>query len=238
MHGTYSMYTNGKCRCDECREAAREYARKSREKKRLESGEAKRKPGPQRKEEHSYSGYVSRGCRCDICKEAARAYRQSRKVGLPEGDPRHGTTNGYTNWGCRCSECKRAIGESRKAAPPLEEGDHRHGTLNGYFTMKCRCDKCRDSATQYGRDNDRGRKAALRNNYGLTLEQWDELFESQGGKCAICGEAPDPAKRRFHVDHNHTTGAVRGILCHNCNLALGHSKESKDRLQAMIEYLD
>ena len=55
--------------------------------------------------------------------------------------------------------------------------------------------------------------------YGLTLEQYDQMFEEQNGVCAIC-ELPE-IRRRLSVDHNHETGKVRGLLCFICNTRLG-----------------
>lgn len=59
----------------------------------------------------------------------------------------------------------------------------------------------------------------LRRAYGITLAQRDEMLARQGG-CALCGTT-DPLGR-WHVDHDHQTNAVRGILCHKCNVKLGH----------------
>jgi hypothetical protein len=53
---------------------------------------------------------------------------------------------------------------------------------------------------------------------GFTAEDYDRLLAAQGGGCAIC-KAP-PKTRRLHVDHDHKTGAVRGLLCHRCNRGL------------------
>lgn len=49
----------------------------------------------------------------------------------------------------------------------------------------------------------------------LSDEEYAALFDAQGGGCAICGNAPKT--RRLHVDHNHATGAIRGLLCYRCN---------------------
>ena len=76
------------------------------------------------------------------------------------------------------------------------------------------------------------RKSRLKRKYGLTLEDFDEMLASQGGGCAICGK-PDPD----NVDHDHVTGRVRGILCWNCNIAIGQLEDDSDRARAMAEYL-
>jgi len=77
------------------------------------------------------------------------------------------------------------------------------------------------------------RKSYLKRKYGLTLEEYDELLAAQGGGCAICGN-PDAD----NVDHDHVTGEVRGILCFNCNIAIGHIADDKDRLLLAFAYLD
>lgn len=56
-------------------------------------------------------------------------------------------------------------------------------------------------------------------NYNITLDQYDKMFEEQGGVCAICGGV-NPNGKRMAVDHNHKTGKVRGLLCDRCNLGL------------------
>ncbi len=62
------------------------------------------------------------------------------------------------------------------------------------------------------------------------------MLASQNGKCAICGTT-EPAGRGFCVDHCHTTGAVRSILCHHCNAALGHLKEDLTIIDALANYV-
>jgi hypothetical protein len=78
---------------------------------------------------------------------------QRRRRGLPDGDPRHGTTNAYDNFGCRCDACKAAntrVLAQRKAARlarGLAPDDPRHGTDNGYRNWGCRCAPCTIAAT-------------------------------------------------------------------------------------------
>lgn len=63
------------------------------------------------------------------------------------------------------------------------------------------------------------RKQRLRKEYNLTLADYDAMLTAQGGVCAICNKPPK--KYRLSVDHSHTTGAVRGLLCVGCNVKLG-----------------
>ena len=69
--------------------------------------------------------------------------------------------------------------------------------------------------------------------YGIGASDFDRLVVEQGGVCAICGRS-DPA----HVDHSHDTGAVRGILCFNCNGGLGQFRDSIDTLRNAVLYLE
>jgi hypothetical protein len=73
----------------------------------------------------------------------------------------------------------------------------------------------------------------LKRRYGIGADEVDALVEAQGGLCVICGR-PDPE----HVDHDHTTGIVRGILCFNCNGGLGQFGDDTDRLASAMRYLD
>lgn len=81
------------------------------------------------------------------------------------------------------------------------------------------------------------RKSGLKKRYGMTVDQWDALFEKQRQKCACCGASDLPSPKDWHTDHDHETGVVRGILCRSCNHMLGAAKEEPTRLQAGIAYL-
>ncbi len=72
--------------------------------------------------------------------------------------------------------------------------------------------------------------------YGLTLDQYDELSVQQGDKCKICGGINKNGKRLF-VDHSHTTGKIRGLLCSNCNSGLGFFEDNPQILINAAEYL-
>lgn len=76
--------------------------------------------------------------------------------------------------------------------------------------------------------------AALVRNYGITLEQKDAIFAAQGRRCAICRTE---TSRKWEVDHCHSSGAVRGVLCSSSNLMIGHGRDSADVLASAMEYL-
>lgn len=83
------------------------------------------------------------------------------------------------------------------------------------------------------------RKHHLLKTFGVTLEEMEQLLAKQGWVCAICGE-PISDKRGYapHVDHDHESGRVRGILCFHCNTGLGQFKDDPARLLAAIHYLN
>ncbi len=90
--------------------------------------------------------------------------------------------------------------------------------------LSTRCKTCRAAE---------GRAGHLKRSYGMTEAQRDEMIAAQGGLCLICLKAP-----AVHVDHCHATGKVRGVLCFNCNLAIGKLGEDPDTLRRAISYLE
>src|SRR5271167_40528 len=64
----------------------------------------------------------------------------------------------------------------------------------------------------------------LKNRYGITIEQFEEMLIKQNGLCAICNNLPEEGKR-LNVDHDHKTNKVRALLCRNCNLLIGHAND-------------
>ncbi len=81
------------------------------------------------------------------------------------------------------------------------------------------------------------REHHLKRKYGIPLEQYEEMLETQGGVCAIC-KKPRPDERTLHVDHDHVTGKIRGLPCFRCNNALGDFEEEYDLFVSAAEYLD
>lgn len=109
---------------------------------------------------------------------------------------------------------------------------------NGYRTVKyckeCHKQRCKEkwhSMTQIEKQATR-----VKAMYRISPEEYVEMHRKQDGKCAICETKPT-TKRGLHLDHNHTTGKVRGLLCHGCNVALGSFKENTNLLSKAIEYL-
>ncbi len=96
------------------------------------------------------------------------------------------------------------------------------------------------------RDNnkDKRRDCDLRNKFGITLEDYNEMFKLQDGRCYICKEQEVAISNMNHsikalaVDHDHKTGEVRGLLCQRCNNVLGKVHDSVFILENMIIYLN
>jgi len=72
--------------------------------------------------------------------------------------------------------------------------------------------------------------------YGITTKDFDDMLSDQCGRCAICGTHFE-SSRTTHIDHNHTTGKVRSLLCQHCNHLLGKAKDSVQILENAVHYL-
>lgn len=93
----------------------------------------------------------------------------------------------------------------------------------------------RDKAKQWREENkDRVAANKRRLYYGLTQEQYEDMLLQSGGKCSICKEHTT----KLHVDHDHVTGKVRGLLCRACNHGIGNFKDDTALLTAAIGYLE
>ena len=98
------------------------------------------------------------------------------------------------------------------------------------------CDKLR--VKKRHQDNpERTRNNDLKRNYGITLQEHQQMFEEQKGVCAICKGEGDGKWKKLCVDHDHETGNVRQLLCRNCNMMLGQAGDNINLLEEMIKYL-
>lgn len=88
--------------------------------------------------------------------------------------------------------------------------------------------------TREGRTPDQRHNEHLKAWYGITREQYLEMLEGQGGKCAICGSDTARWKKQFHVDHCHKTHLIRGLLCNRCNPMLGWLESHMDQIQQYL----
>ena len=87
------------------------------------------------------------------------------------------------------------------------------------------------------RNPDRHRNNFLKRTFGITVDEYREMIAKRNGLCDIC-KSPEPGgKGNFHLDHDHTTGEIRGILCAKCNLGIGSLQDSIEILEAAANYL-
>lgn len=85
---------------------------------------------------------------------------------------------------------------------------------------------------------DKARDQHLRRKYGITLADFNRMVLSQGNKCACCDtDKPGGKHNQWNVDHDHVTGAVRELLCKDCNIVLGLVEDSPRHLQRLIQYI-
>lgn len=105
-----------------------------------------------------------------------------------------------------------------------------------YYSSRCKpCHqkhRVESSTTPRNRKNEK-----LKLRYGITYEIWESIRESENFSCMICGITEEEIGKRLDVDHCHSSGKVRGILCNPCNVTLGHAKDNIDILTSAIEYL-
>lgn len=130
----------------------------------------------------------------------------------------------------RCSTCK-------ETKPREAFGKDKSKSLG----LKARCKPCDVSfMRQFRQDPTAKRKRKdydLRTKYGITIQDYDRMLVEQDNNCAICNEFEPIERNPLAVDHCHSTGKVRGLLCSNCNTAIGKFKENRDLLIAAVQYL-
>lgn len=128
-----------------------------------------------------------------------------------------------------CSKCKK-----KKEVSAFGVKNYNKDGLNHY------CKKCENerSKIKYS-DPDQREKAKYRqikNNYGLTKEQYLQMLVTQHNQCKIC-EAKLLNDKNTHIDHCHKTGKIRGVLCKSCNHLLGNLKDDLTLINKIIQYL-
>lgn len=139
-----------------------------------------------------------------------------------------GKSQRYTDRKSKCKECEsfltRQKRKTRQEKREQEKGKEREALL---------------SLTHQERINIIDRKRytkQLKKVYGISIERYNEMLKQQNGLCAICHNPPDKHEKLV-VDHNHTTGHIRGLLCKHCNWGLGNFKDSSENLTNAAKYL-
>lgn len=157
---------------------------------------------------------VKQCTRCRVVKPLAQFLRERRRV-----DKR--TT--------RCGDCLRAWCRAYYARPDVSA------------RVKQQKRSYRPAWRAKNRDRylAQVRETRLRRSYGITHVDYERILKRQAGRCAICrrATASDRRSKRLGVDHDHATGAVRGLLCGACNIGLGMFGDNVDRLRAAVTYL-
>jgi len=137
------------------------------------------------------------------------------------------------NWTGRtskwCPRCKKEL--------PIAEFGKNRANYDGYATY-CKFHHYEITLANRNKNWGSAKQYRLKYRHGITLEQYEAMLTAQDHKCAICLRYPaDNLKNPWHVDHDHSTGKVRGILCHSCNTALGNFKDDPEILRKALEYL-
>lgn len=101
--------------------------------------------------------------------------------------------------------------------PAAEFYDKRPGELDR------RCRRCRKS--QY-----------LQRRHGIDIDEFEGICWLQDGKCRICGDLLGEGKQ-VHIDHDHQTGVIRGVLCNNCNRGIGFLRDDPELIRSAADYL-
>lgn len=136
-----------------------------------------------------------------------------------------------------CPTCRQAYKWCPKCETIKPHADFYRATATKSF-LRSSCKRCVIDArlTSYQADPERWLSYRLKHEYGITLSEWDELFRKQGGVCALC-QRECSTGRRLCVDHDHVTGQVRGLLCHDCNTGIGKLQDDPELLVKAAGYV-
>lgn len=196
--------------------------------------------------EYHRNARASDGLRA-ACKDCSLAYLRSKyvpRVHEPEQMicPRCGTkftrVRGAGNPRVYCSrKCTLAAAEQRRVDKAAARGPRRCACGAEVDTPvgKPVCPGCRKDPRPDAQVRERARTLRL---YGLTQDDWDALVRKQRNRCAICKtDKPGGRGERWHVDHDHLTGQVRGLLCHRCNMGIGFFLDDPEVIKAAASYV-
>lgn len=143
----------------------------------------------------------------------------------------------------RCKPCVNEDNKSSHADRMLREPDkvRQQATSRSKRSYWKNIEVNRQRHREYARKNanpDKKRRSKLKADYGMTPEQWQIMFESQGCKCAICGSTEPGSKNGWNTDHCHKTKRVRFILCAHCNRGLGAFRDNPELMRKAADMLE
>lgn len=191
---------------------------------------------------------------CSVCKETLHLSEFRKRQNRPLG-------HDY-----RCKDCCNEIQNKEYAARKARNAARRIAADGDKRCGKCKQVKpvtefhidrasndgrrkhCKPCASQHSKNHSKERphiykairRRALYARYGITAGQYDQMLLKQGGGCAICGATAEQHERQarpLHIDHDHATGIVRGLLCTSCNTGLGKFRDNPKLVQAAADYL-
>lgn len=124
-----------------------------------------------------------------------------------------------------------------KPCPPEERYTTKRGGRLVSYAAHVPCYRQAASGSWDKNKEERNLAWVLSRRYGISLETFKTMLAAQDSTCAICKAAPEPG-RRLSVDHCHTTGLVRGLLCQRCNTAVGMAQDRPELLRQMADYVE
>lgn len=137
-----------------------------------------------------------------------------------------------------CAKCRKY--KADKAAEYRKRYPEKQRTSNAKWYAKNSAKSCAAARAWYKAHPERMKEVERRRTvqkYGLTLEQWKAMLDSQEGKCKICRTDKPGGQGTWHTDHDHASNEVRGLLCNACNRMLGYAIDRPAILRAGLEYL-
>lgn len=174
--------------------------------------------------------------KCIVEKDAAGFYRDARK------------SNGLQSY---CKECVKA--RQRADRPARREWERANASKPGVrakLATRRRERRAMNPEAERAQQRERYAKASakhlarsrmysIKRRFGLTEEQYDAMASAQANLCAICMQNRSVRPTfKLSVDHDHESGAIRGLLCSNCNIGLGHFDDSPSLLRAAADYIE
>lgn len=164
---------------------------------------------------------------CSACGETKPLDAFNRRKDVPDG--RAG----------RCKVCTSAKERQRRADAPERYRTYyqRYGS-KPENRQKAAAARRERAAADPAKAAEERRRHRLKGLYGITTDEYDDLVQRQGGVCRICSGPPVGRGAHLHVDHDHETGRVRGLLCTRCNLMIGCAIDDVRVLRAAAAYLE